>query len=229
MPTVGFRITSQFRRASQELVHRAAALPTSNIGDVMNRVQCMSPEIRPFGKPGVPLAGSALPVKSRPADNLMLHKALALAQPGDVVVVDGGSGTTHALIGELMTLYAINRGVAGIIIDGPVRDSGTLAQLAFPIYAIGATPAGPYKDGPGEIGFPVTCGGVTINPGDILVGDEDGIVVIPLAQAQEIITAAEALHHKEEGIMADIMAGTWDRSWIDQALKAKGCKFLDEH
>ena len=227
MSNVGFRIRTHFRRASAELVGQAAGLPTPNLGDVMNRIQCMTPDIRPFGKPGVKLAGVALTVKSRSGDNLMLHKALDMAQPGDVIVVDAGSDMRQSIIGELMVMYAMTRGIRGIIIDGALRDTGSLAQLEFPIYAKGATPGGPYKDGPGEIGFPVACGGVVVNPGDIVIGDEDGITVVPQAEAAEIIQNAQAHHEKELQIMEEIAQGKWDRSWIDKTLKAKGCEFID--
>ncbi len=226
MSTVGFRIRSQADRPPEELVKQAAELPTPNLGDVMNRAQCMTPDIKPFGKPGVKLIGVALTVKSRSGDNLMVHKALDMAQPGDVVVVDAGGDMRQSIIGELMAQYAVTRGVTGIIIDGAIRDAGGLAQLDLPIYARGTTPGGPYKDGPGEIGFPVTCGGVVVNPGDIIVGDEDGIAVIPQAEAAKVIRDAKAHHDKETQIMDDIAHGKWDRTWVDAALRAKGCEFL---
>lgn len=226
MSQVGFRIRSQFERPTQELVQQAAQLPTPNLGDCMNRVQCMSPEIRPFGKKGVKMCGVAFTVKSRTGDNLMLHKALDMAQPGDVIVCDAGGDMRQAIMGELMTQYAMTRGIAGIVIDGPIRDSGSMAELPMPVYAKGATPAGPYKDGPGEINFPVTCGGVVVNPGDIVVGDDDGVVVIPAGEAAQVIAEATAHHHKEERFVEEIAAGTWDRSWIDKTLNAKGCQYL---
>lgn len=227
MSNVGFRIRSHVERASPDLVHQATGLPTPNIGDVMNRTQCMTPDIRSFGKPGIKLAGVALTVKSRSGDNLMLHKALDLAQPGDVIVVDAGADMRQSIIGELMVQYAMTRGVRGIIIDGAIRDTGSLAQMDFPIYARGATPGGPYKDGPGEIGFPITCGGVVVNPGDIVIGDEDGITVIPQSEAAQIIRDAAAHHARELEIMEEIARGEWDRSWVDKTLKAKGCEFVD--
>ena len=224
---IGFRIRSRFERVDPVLVARAKPLPASNIGDCMNRVQCMGPEIRFMGKPGTLLAGPAVTVKTRTGDNLMLHKAMDLAQPGDVVVCDAGGDMRQSIMGEIMARYAEKRGVAGVVIDGPIRDADGLARLDLPVYAKGATPAGPYKDGPGEIGFAITCGGVVVHPGDLIVGDADGIVVVPRAIAAEIVMAAEAHHAKEEKMMAGIARGEWDRAWVDEALRARGCEFLD--
>ncbi len=227
MSNIGFRIRNNFERPPMALIRQAGELSTPNLGDVMNRTQCMSAGIRPFGKPGVKLAGPAFTVKTRAGDNLMLHKALDLARPGDVIVADAGGDMSQSLLGELMARYALTLGLAGIVIDGPIRDVAGLSQLELPIYARGATPGGPYKDGPGEIGFSVTCGGVIVKPGDIIVGDEDGIAVIPREEAESIIKSAQVHHQKEIQIMEEIARGKWDRSWVDKTLQAKGCEFVE--
>ncbi len=225
--SIGFRVRTRFERVSGEWVERGRVLPASNIGDCMNRFQCMGPEIRYFGKPGTPMAGAALTVKGRPGDNLMLHKALDVAAPGDVIVCDAGADMRQSIMGEIMARWAMSKRIAGIVIDGPIRDAEGIRQLDIPIYARGVTPGGPYKDGPGEIGYEVACGGVVVQPGDLIVGDGDGIVVVPREDAPRIIPLAEAHNAKEEATMAGIAEGRWDRAWVDETLRARGCTFED--
>ena len=142
-------------------------LPVANIADEMNRFFCMDARIKPFNDK--PLLGTAFTVKTRVADNLMLHKALALAQPGDVIIVDAQGDTANAITGEIMMTQAFVNGLAGVVVDGAIRDAEAMKEIDMPVYAAGVTPKGPYKDGPGEINVPVCCGGVTVNPGDIIV------------------------------------------------------------
>ena len=168
------------------------------------------------------MAGCALTVKTRPGDNLFVHKALDLAQPGDVVVVDAGGDLTNAIIGELMSTYAASRRIAGIVVNGAVRDAETLRKNDFPVYAAGVTHRGPYKDGPGQINVPVSLDGMVVRPGDIMVGDGDGVLCIPLEQAQAICAAAQDKHAQEEQTIAAIAAGRLNTSWIDAALKRQG-------
>ncbi|MEJ0068028.1 MAG: RraA family protein [Pseudomonadota bacterium] len=158
-------------------------------------------------------------MRVRAGDNLMLIKALDIAQPGDIVVCDAGGFLQQAIMGEIMVRHAMSRKLGGVIIAGAIRDADSLAQLDFQIYAYGVTPAGPYKDGPGEIGYPITCGGQVVQPGDLIVGDGDGVVVVPLAEAEAVIAEAEAHNAKEVKTMAAIAAGTVDRSWVDATLR----------
>ena len=219
--TVGFRIRPVTRRATPEQCARAAALPAANIGDVMNRLQTMRGGFRAFGGKRI-VAGPAFTLRSRSGDNLMLHHAIDIAQPGDVIVADGGGELAIAMTGELMMGHAAKRGVTAVIIDGAIRDKDELAKLDIGVWACGVTPSGPYKDGPGEIGVPVSCGGQVVMPGDILMADEDGVVVIPLDEAETVLAAAEAHHEKELKAVEAINAGTYDRRWVTEALKAKG-------
>jgi RraA family protein len=225
MANNGFRIKKNITRADAALIAGFKGLPVANIGDSMNRMSCLNAGIRPVNSHA--LLGPAFTVKVRPGDNLMIHKALDLAQPGDVIVVDGAGDLSNALIGELMVLWAIRKNIAGIIIDGAIRDLATLRTLSIPVYAAGTNPAGPYKDGPGEINFPISCGGVTIHPGDIIVGDADGVVVIPAADAPEILARAQAKSTDEQQTMVEIAELSWDRAWVDKALDAKGCEYVD--
>ena len=174
-----------------------------------------------------PLCGPAFTISTRPGDNLLLHKALDMAQPGDILVVAAQGELSNSIMGELMALWAIKRGLGGFIFDGAIRDIGTLKKMEIPIYASGITPAGPYKDGPGEINFAVSCGGVVINPGDILVGDEDGVVVIKPEDAPELLKKAQAKNMAEQKIMQEIENMAWDRSWVDKALAERGCEYVD--
>jgi RraA family protein len=220
MSNVGFRIFPSYNRPSKALIDSFSGIPVANIADNMNRMSCMNAKIRPINN--VPLLGPAFTVKSRPGDNLLLHKALDLAQPGDIVVVDVQGDLTNSVMGELMTLWAKKRGIGGFIIDGAIRDVGALKKMDMPIYAAGVTPAGPYKDGPGEINVPVSCGGVIVHPGDILVGDEDGIVVISPRDAEDLLEKSKAKSRMEHKTMEEIANMAWDRTWIDEALKKLG-------
>jgi RraA family protein len=225
MSTPGFRIRQTFARPGRNLIDGFKGIPVANIGDSMNRMSCLDASIRPVNEHA--LLGPAFTVKVRPGDNLMIHKALDMAQAGDILVVDGNGETSNALIGELMVLWAIRKNIGGIIIDGAIRDLATLKTLPIPVYAAGVNPAGPYKDGPGEINFPISCGGVIVNPGDIMVGDADGIVVIAAVDALSVLAKAQAKSAAERQTMIDIENLAWDREWVDAALKEKGCVLVD--
>jgi len=223
--TIGFRVRPIAQRATPQQAARAAALPAANIGDVMNRIQTMRGGFRAFGGKRQ-VAGPAFTVRTRSGDNLMLHHAIDIAEPGDVIVVDAAGDLSIAITGELMMGRAAQRGIAAVIIDGAVRDMAELAKLPLGVWACGVTPSGPYKDGPGEIGYPISCGGQVVMPGDLVMADEDGVVVIPREEADAVLVAAEAHHEKEIKAQAAIAAGTQDRRWVLEALRAKGCAGL---
>jgi RraA family protein len=225
MSNVGFRIYTKVERPSKELVEAFKGLPTPNIADNMSRFFCVDAAIKPMNSKH--LLGTALTVRSSTADNLMFHKALDMAEPGDVIVVDVQGDMINSVAGEIMMRYAMKRGIVGFLIDGAVRDSGALKNLDFAVYARGANPKGPYKDGPGEINVPVSCGGVVVNPGDIIVGDEDGVVVITPKDAPEVLEKARATFAKEASIFEAIEGDTLDRSWVDKVLQEKGCEIID--
>lgn len=222
---IGFRILKRHRAVSADIVEKFRALPVANVSDSMSRMTASGPRLRPIhGGEGVVLAGPALTVKVRPGDNLMLHKALDMAQPGDVIVCDGGGDLTNALIGELMTSHAQVRKIAGFVIDGAVRDAGAIRAGSYPVFAAGITHRGPYKDGPGEINVPVAIDGMIIEPGDLILGDDDGVVSVPYAQLATVLAATVAKQAAETKMMAEIKAGESDRSWIDATLKRLGCE-----
>jgi regulator of RNase E activity RraA len=221
--TVGFRIFPRGRQVRTHDVERFRGLPVANVSDVMFRASAGGARLRPLHAGGY-LSGPALTVKTRPGDNLMVHKALDLAEPGDVVVVDAGGDLTNSIVGELMLSYAEKKGLAGVVIDGAVRDIAAIRTSHFPVFAAGVTHRGPYKDGPGEINVPIAIDGMVIAPGDLIIGDEDGLLCVPYNSIEEVYAAASAKHAAEEMQMAAIAAGKNDRAWVDAALKRLGCE-----
>jgi len=219
--TVGFRIKADINRVDAALCARAAGVPAANIGDVANRMQAMRGGFHAYGGRKA-LAGPAFTVRVRAGDNLMLHEALDLARPGDVVVCDAGGDLGTAIMGDIMARHAARRGIAAIIVDGAIRDVEGLSQLHLGVWARSATPNGPYKDGPGEIGYPVSCGGLVVMPGDLIAADLDGVVVIPREDAVAVIAAAEEHSRKEHDIIRSIDEDTADRSWVGKLLAGKG-------
>jgi RraA family protein len=215
--TLGLRINTDYARIDAAQVERARKIPVAVVGDVANRLQACIAGFTQYGRVKK-FAGPALTVRVRPGDNLFLHKALDLAKPGDIVVVDAGGALNTAIIGAMMSSYAKTRGIGALVIDGAVRDVGELAAQDFPVAARGATPNGPFKTGPGEIGFPIACGGLSIAPGDLMIGDEDGVMVIPRAEVAAILGLAEAKHKLEQTWEVEIAAGKWDRAWVDETL-----------
>ncbi len=168
------------------------------------------------------LVGTAVTVKVRPGDNLLIYKALMEMQPGHVLVVDGGGDTTNALVGELIMLYAQQRGCVGFVIDGAIRDVGAFEAADFPCYARSTSHRGPYKNGPGQLNVPVTIGGQVVHPGDIVVGDEDGVVTFAQDQAPGLLERIAITVRNEEAIKAEIATGTLRQQWLDKVLSPHG-------
>lgn len=226
MANPGLRVKKSFTRPDAGLVKQFAGIPVANIGDNMNRICCMNARIRPMN--AAPLLGCAFTVKVRAGDNLLFHKAIDMAEPGDIIVIDAQNEQSYAIFGELMIRWLRRRGVTGAVVDGCIRDVDAISRMHdIAVYASGITPNGPLKEGGGEINFPVMCGGLVVNPGDIIVGDTDGIVVIPPADAADILAKAKAQNAKEARTMQDIENLAWDRAWVDATLKAKGCEYID--
>ncbi|UXN06391.1 RraA family protein [Bartonella sp. HY761] len=227
MTNVGFRVFTKINRPAAELIEGFRGIPVANVADIMNRSCVLDARIQKISTPD--LLGCAFTVKVRPGDNLMLHKALHMAQPGDIIVVDAHGDITNSITGELMMRTALTKKLGGVIIDGAIRDVATLSQLDMPIYAAGVTAAGPYKDGPGEIGTPISVGSVVVHPGDIIIGDDDGIVVVSPKEAPALIEKARKKHADEEAIIKAIEENTRDYSWIDRELEKKGCEIIDDY
>ena len=219
---VGLQILERRRQVSAQLVQAFKGLPVANISDCMARMSAAGPRLRPMHKSGY-LAGPALTVRCRPGDNLMIHKALTMAQAGDVIVVDAGGDLTNSLFGEIMVATAVKNGVAGVVLNGAVRDSEEIGRGTFPLYAAGITHRGPYKDGPGEINVPISIDGMVIHPGDLVVGDADGLLCVPIADADAVLAATHRKMEAEKKMLADIAAGALDTAWIDATLTRIGC------
>ncbi len=221
--STGFAVFQRKRAVDAALAKKFADVPFACISDAMARMTAGGPTLRPLHAGGV-LSGPAFTVKTRPGDNLLVHKALLMAAPGDVIVVDAGGDLTNAIVGELMLSYAMMRGIAGMVINGSVRDSDWIGNNKMPVYAAGITHRGPYKDGPGEINVPVAVGGMIVTPGDLIVGDADGLVCVPFDEAQAIYTVAADKHAGEVKDLERILGGTLDpKLWVDQALRKLGC------
>ncbi|MGF6873548.1 RraA family protein [Paraburkholderia sp. MM5477-R1] len=218
---LGFRILSRTQAVSLDLAAQFIKLPVANVSDCMSRMTAAGPAVRPMHD-GSKMAGPAITVKTRPGDNLMLHKAIEVASPGDVIVVDAGGDCTNALIGEIMISYSMRRGIAGIVINGAVRDLRFIKWNNFPVYAAGVTHRGPYKDGPGEINVPVSIHGMVVEPGDLVLGDDDGLLCVPFSEAEAVLKAAKDVSAKERMIMSAIADGTHDGEWLNQALSRAG-------
>ena len=198
--------------AAQHLVEAFRNVVTPHISDNLQRLAGIAGLQRLHV--GRKLVGTAVTVKTRPGDNLAIYKALMDMQPGHVLVVDGGADLNNALVGELILQYALQRGCAGFVIDGAVRDSAAFREHDFPCYARGVIHRGPYKNGPGAINVAVTVGGQLVSPGDIVVGDEDGIVSFPVADAGRLLEAARRSAANEAAIQEEIANGLVEQSWL---------------
>lgn len=209
-------------RHSKELIEQFREVSTPALGDALGRFHCMI-NMRHFNETGIKMAGTAFTVKTNSGDNLMIHKALELAEAGDIIVVEGDGALNRALIGEIMCLIAQVNGLAGIIIDGAIRDVEEIKEMGFPCFAKASIPAGPRRDGPGQINVAISCAGVPVLPGDLVVGDDNGVIVIPQALvSEELLKEAQAIEEMEENMLTQIKDGSLDRSWVDKALKDKG-------
>lgn len=198
-------LDADFPRPDRDVLERLAKLPAANIGDAMDRLGVADSAIQAVW-PGARLAGPAFTVWTRPGDNQGIHRALQLAQPGDVVVVAGGGDESRALLGELIGERAINLWLAGFALDGAARDAEALGEIGMPVFARAITPAGPYKNGPSRLGTPISFGGVPVMPGDVIIGDSDGVVVVPREQAAVVADAAEAVFADETNRRTAIIA-----------------------
>ena len=219
---LGLQIRRRQRAVPLTQAQQFLSLPVANVSDCMSRMFHGGPNLRPMHD-GTRMAGPALTVRVRPGDNLMIHKALELSQPGDVIVVDGSGDLTNSLFGEIMTAIAKARGVAGIVLYGAVRDARILRADSFPVFAAGVTHRGPYKDGPGEINTPIAIDGMVIAPGDLVIGDDDGVLCVPFDQVQAVYDATLAKGVAEAKMMADIHAGSYTAPWVDETLARIKC------
>jgi RraA family protein len=225
----GFRYKTDFERPAatviepyRDLMNRTGCL-TGNVGDCIGRAAAMDARIKSLAV-GMKIVGPALTVRVPPTDNLMIHKALTLIKPGDVLVIDGGGNHSWALLGFLMVSTAQKLGVAGIVADGCVRDAQEIRKSGFPVFSAGLSPNGPFKEGPGEINYPITCGGQVVRPGDIIIADDDGVVVLKQELAKTVIEEVDTIIQREDKRLKEIAAGMVIRPGIDEILAQKGIK-----
>jgi regulator of RNase E activity RraA len=214
-------IRRNIERVSASVVEAASKFQASILADVAGRRGTLGGRIQPLSKT-MKVAGPAFTVEVRPGDNLMIHAALALAQPGDVIVVDGKGDLSCALTGALMAAHARKAGIAGFVIDGAVRDTEECARGGFPVFAAGANPNGPLKSSGGRINWPVSVAGTTVNAGDLVVGDADGVVILPRELAAGIVSGAQAKVDAEDERMKQIGRGELTQPWVADGLRAVG-------
>ncbi|MBK0095896.1 RraA family protein [Erwinia sp. S63] len=214
-------IQRNISRVTPEEVQQAAEYQAAILADVAGRRGTLHGRIKPLS-PQMKVAGPAITVEVRPGDNLAIHAALAIAQPGDVIVVDGKGDLSCALLGEIMATQAEASGIAGIIIDGAVRDADMLSKQSYPVFAAGLNPCGPTKLIPGRVNHPISVAGAQIQAGDLVVGDVDGVVVIPRDEVQAIIALAKKKLDGETLRIAAIRAGDTRAPWLENALRQAG-------
>jgi len=215
-------IRKDFERVPAEVVRRASGFAASILADVAGRRGTLDGRIQPLS-PSMRLAGPAFTIEVRAGDNLMIHAAINMAKPGDILVIDGKADRTCALMGSIMINACKKVGLGGVVIDGAVRDTEELRELGFPVYAICANPNGPTKFVPGRINWPISCGGIAIEPGDLLVGDADGVVAVEREKAASLLELAAQKVADERARIADIVAGRNLRpKWLDGSLRAAG-------
>ncbi|MEI5999419.1 RraA family protein [Paraburkholderia bengalensis] len=212
MNPIGWREFESAAQASPATLAALRELAVSLLSDNMARASGIM-GLQPYHQPR-PMAGTAVTVRTRAGDNLAIHRAFDFCRPGDVLVIDGGGELSQALMGDIMASYAESLGVQGLVIDGAIRDVGAIRQRDFPVYARGVTHRGPYKNGPGEINVPVTVGRMVVNPGDIVVGDEDGLLAIAPGDVDGVIAGARKQGAKEAAALQSIAEGRFDRAWV---------------
>jgi regulator of RNase E activity RraA len=228
-PGPGFRIRADIARPSPTTVEALGRFETPQISDLMNRLYTMNSAIRGVTDPELRLLGPACTVKVYPGDNLMVHKSLDVAQSGDVIAIDTSASGTTAVLGDLVSTKARHRGIAGFVVDGLIRDLPGIRELGdFPVFARGVTPIGPLHRGPGEINHPICVGGIVVNPGDIIVGDLNGVVVVPLAIADDLVDRLEGREAAEADYTAAVARGDFSNAWVDDLLEENGV-LIEQH
>jgi regulator of RNase E activity RraA len=222
-PGPGFRICVDVERPDPDVIAAITEFPTPTISDLMNRLYTMSTAIKPVTTAANRIAGPACTVRCYPGDNLMVHKSLDVAQPGDVVVVDTSSSSMTAVLGDLISTKARHRGIAGFVVDGLIRDLPTVEGLGdFPVFARGVTPIGPLHRGPGEINHAISAGGIVVYPGDVIVGDPNGVVVVPRGCVDRLLRRLQEQAAAESDYTAAVARGDFSNDWVDALLEQNG-------
>jgi len=222
----GFRIRRNIERPAKESIARLANFLTPDISDLMNRLYTMDPGIKNVVN-DEKIFAPACTVKVFPGDNLMVHKALDVAKPGDVVVIDAGGSFLNGVLGDLITTKAKHRGIVAFVIDGLMRDVDGVKEVGLPVYARGVTPIGPLHRGPGEINFPVCCGGIVVRPGDVVCADANGVVIAPREFVDELVSRLERHRKSMREYEQNVKRGEFSNKWVDDALANLNCQWVD--
>ena len=221
-PGAGFRIRLDFKRPSKEMIEQYSQFETPDISDILNRMYAVNTGIRNMAN-HESICGPVCTVKVFPGDNLMVHKVLDVAQPGDIVVIDAGGSKSNAVLGDLISRKAKHRGIAAFVIDGLIRDVPDVREVGMPVFARGETPIGPLHRGPGEINYPISCGGIVINPGDIIVGDRSGLVVVRQEFAEDTLEKLHVQKKALESYVEGVKKGEFSNQWVDDYLETTNC------
>jgi len=222
----GFRIRRNIDRAAVELIEKFKEFETPDVSDMMNRLYAMSLEIQ-NRVDNQTICGPAVTVKCFPGDNLMVHKSLDFVKPGDIIVIDAGGSHMNGIIGDLISAKAKHRGVTGFVIDGLIRDVDGIKEVGMTAFAKGITPIGPLHRGPGEINFPISCGGIVVNPGDIIMGDSCGVIVIGKDFAEELLVRVTKQRDSLKAYVEKVRQGIFSNDWVDSMLEENNCVFVD--
>jgi 4-hydroxy-4-methyl-2-oxoglutarate aldolase len=214
-------IIRNFERVPAQIVKEAAAYQAAILADVAGRRGALDGRIKAV-RPAMKFAGTALTVEVRPGDNLMIHAAMSLAKPGDVLVVDGKGDLGSALMGTIMMTACKQLGIAGVVVDGAVRDTLEIEEMGFPVFAAGFNPNGPTKSIAGRIGHPVSVGGVTVRSGDFVLGDADGVVVVEREKIAGLLPLAAKKVADEAARIEAIKNGDTAAKWLAAALRTAG-------
>jgi 4-hydroxy-4-methyl-2-oxoglutarate aldolase len=219
-------IQRNFPRPSPGEIKALAHAPTGWLVDALGRRGALPHWIRPLSE-RTQFIGPALTVRTRPVDNLAPYAALKFAIPGDVLVVAADGSDTSSILGDILLGMAKNAGVIAAVTDGTVRDIQGINKVGIPTFARALSPNSPFKDGPGEVGLPITLGGVVIQPGDIIAGDVDGVVVVPRAEVAAVAKELKAIADKEANMEAVVASGAKYPPWLDDVLKQPTIRYVE--
>lgn len=217
----GFAIVTDIERPDPSLIEKLKEFPAAIVGDGLGRRGVMDAGIKPLN-PNMRLVGPAITVEVAPGDNLMIHAAMKIARAGDVLVVYAHGDTSAGIWGNILASVAVKKGLAGVVIDGAVRDSQELVARNFPVFSRAVNPRGGTKDGPGQVNFPIACGGVAVRPGDVVVGDGDGVVVVPREHVGAAVEEARKRVEAEEKRLQAIEQGDLYPAWLIPQLRERG-------
>lgn len=227
-PGPGFRLRHRIERPSADVVAGLGEFDSPDVSDLMNRLYTMTSAIHNITADHLRILGPACTVKVYPGDNLAVHKSLDIAHPGDVVVVDAGGSTMNAVLGDLVSAKARHRGLRGFVVDGLVRDVDAIREIPdFPVFARGISPIGPLHRGPGEVNFPISAGGIVVQPGDVIVGDINGVVVVPRTMADDLLERLRLRQAIEAEYKDAVRRGEFSNAWVDRLLAEAGVEVED--